>query len=359
MKYTDEFVREAVLLAQRVGNLEAAKQLGTEESNIRRWRSVGSLFARSRNKSTLLSELSGLILTYGPDITVHLYGQKCPHAGEWMKYWRSWPDFRGEAYNILPYAREYNKRTHLEVKDAQFLIGGDAHYWPHWGASTAHRAFVHFGKLLKPSHVVLNGDVFDLPQVTHHRPIAWKKHPDIRDEIEEVRTRLGEIQTSCHGAERYWVWGNHDLRYDNRLAEKIPQYEDVTGMRLQHHFVEWKFQNAIRINDTELEIKHRYRAGEMAVRLNVMRSGISYLTGHDHNRQLYRWRNARGTFYGINPGLMAEASGPQFEYDENHILNHDSGLAVITFEKGKMLPPELIEVMEPGKVFFRGRVTEL
>ena len=358
MKYDAKTIQLAIELARDRDVKEAQKITGVNERTIRRWLLGDYQNARSSSKSELLNELSKFILTHGPEITVDRYGTLSKHSGEWKRHWQTWPQFRYEAACLAPLAPQYNKRLFLEVKEAIFLVGSDAHYWPYWGASAAHRALIQFAKVLKPTHIVLNGDVPDFPQITHHRPIAWKKEPTLREEMEEVHLRVGEIESS-HSCERYWVWGNHDIRWDNRLAEKVPEFEDITGMSLRHHFPKWKFQNAIRINDTALEMKHRFRGGEMAVRHNVMRSGISYLSGHDHNRQIYRWRDAHGTRYGINPGLMASPWSPAFEYQENHIYNHDSGLAVITFENGKMCPPELIEVVTPDKVWFRGRFYEV
>ena len=99
--------------------------------------------------------------------------------------------------------------------------------------------------------------------------------------------------------------------------------------------------------------------GELAVKNNVMRAGISYWTGHDHNREIWRWKDLRGTRYGMNPGMGAEPWGPQFEYNEQHPSNHDSGLLVVQFQNYKMMPPELIEVIEPGAVWFRGQRYEV
>lgn len=355
MAHDKKTVEKAKALAKKLGNIhEAARQLGLSPGTVRHWVKNDSLGIDFRTKSDLLSELSQLIVRCGPEITHDAYSRLTRHGGSFRRYWPSYIQFRNEAWALAPYAPQYNRRLYLEVVDALFLIGSDFHYAPQWGEPTAHRALILFSSILKPTHVVLNGDIADFPQVTHHRPIAWKKIPTLRDEIAEIILRVGQIEDANPGAVRLWNWGNHDIRFDNRLAEKVPEYEDVTGMTLQHHFPKWQFQNAIRINQDQLEIKHRYRGGELATRTNVMRAGISYCTGHDHNRQLYRWKDLRGTRYGINPGLVADPWGPQFEYQENNPSNHDSGLAVISFRNGRMMPPELIEVIEPGIVWFRG-----
>ena len=678
-KYSDEEMQAAVSLAKELKSIRgAAKQLGIPEKTVSRWVNCGTPPNRSIPKSELLQELSELIIRNGPEIPSHQYQRLCKNPGTFRKYWPSWVEFRNEAAKLCPFAPEYNRRIFLEVKEGLFLGGSDFHYWPYWGQTTSHRALLYFAKKLKPTHLILNGDVPDFPQITHHRPIAWKKIPNLRDELNEVLLRVGETEGAAAGAEKYWNYGNHCLdastecltkrgwvkytdilqsdsvfslvdgrgawseigeiiripyrgdlvrieknsmsmavtpdhrvllsrlnwktkqyditeyrrandlpssfnipmsarvempdldiqddaislcgwiltdgsiyesgavflfqskpygieriaglldglgleytrttryrerravcgrellkdplpstsfyvkiessrkihqwlsskkklpewagklsnrqfqilldsivdgdgtwnprdadrknscviygekeflesiqgvsvchgwrtrlvkdnrgdyrlwlareeklriepdcistepydgmvwclsvphsnfmvrrngcayftgnciRFDNRLAEKVPEYQDITGTRLSHHFPRWKFQNTIRVNDTELEIKHRYRGGELAVRNNVIRAGISIWTGHDHNREVWRHKDLRGTRYGMNPGMAADPWGPQFEYNENHPSNHDSGLLVVQFRNYKMMPPELIETIEPGVVWFRG-----
>ena len=355
--YTPEQIKHAMGRAAAIGQNAAAIETKIPRATIQQWMYYGAP-PDPTTKSELLRELSAHIIVHGPEISHGKYSQLTKTPGAFRKHWASWLDFRNEASCNAPYAAQYNKRVFIEVKDAVFLVGGDWHIWPYWDRPTALRALLHFAKPLGTTHVVLNGDVPDFPTVTHHRPIAWKQNPTLKDEMDAVKGAVDAVE-NVTGAERFWIWGNHCIRFDNRLAEKVPEYADITGMTLRHHFPRWRFQNAIRVNEFELEIKHRMKGGMYAVANNTKTAGINYLTGHDHNRQIYRWKDLRGTRYGINPGLAADPWGPQFEYQENHVYNHDSGLAVITFQNGRMMPPELIEVMEPGAVWFRGKRTEV
>jgi hypothetical protein len=309
---------------------------------------------QSKTKSELLSELSDLILRYGPEITWDNYQRLAEEPGAHRKHWASWIEFRFEAARLCPYAEQYNIRRFIELKDGILLTASDLHYWPMWGASTAHRGLCYVAQKIKPSVIVLNGDVSDLPGASSHRPIAWKKEPKVEDELVEVETRIGEIKDSAPGADRYINWGNHDIRFDNRLAEQCDWLRGVSGSSLVHHFPEWKFQNAIRVNEVELEIKHRNKSGQYAPANNVKDAGFSYCSGHDHNFNSFRWANLRGTFWGIDTGMGAEPWGPQFEYRENNTANWASGFAVLTFIKGKLQPPEMVPVIEPGVIWFRG-----
>jgi hypothetical protein len=61
----------------------------------------------------------------------------------------------------------------------------------------------------------------------------------------------------------------------------------------------------------------------------------------------------RGRRYGVDTGTLAEPKGPQFHYVQAGPLNWCSGFAVLTYRGGKLLLPELVEVID-GVAWFRG-----
>jgi hypothetical protein len=46
-------------------------------------------------------------------------------------------------------------------------------------------------------------------------------------------------------------------------------------------------------------------------------------------------------------------------YTEDNPKNWRSGFGVITIHKHKVMPPEIVEVIEDGHVYFRGKVYEV
>jgi hypothetical protein len=56
---------------------------------------------------------------------------------------------------------------------------------------------------------------------------------------------------------------------------------------------------------------------------------------------------------------MANLDDPAFEYAEDNPKNWRSGFAVLTFWQGKLMPPELCEVISEGIVYFRGQIIEV
>ena len=120
---------------------------------------------------------------------------------------------------------ENKVRTNLSMEDGLIIVGSDCHYWPGY-VSTAHRAFVHLIKKLKPNGIVLNGDIMDNATISQHNRIGWDKTPTVKEELEEVQARLGDIEkVRPAGAFMHRTIGNHDLRFDGKLSNVLGQYE--------------------------------------------------------------------------------------------------------------------------------------
>lgn len=252
---------------------------------------------------------------------------------------------------------ENNVRVNVELQNGIIVVGSDCHYWPGI-VSTAHRAFVKIIKDLKPNlrMVVMNGDVFDGASISRYPVSGWGATPSVKQELEACQERLGEIEEAAKGASLNWTWGNHDMRFNARLAAQVGDtWRGVEGMNLTDHFPRWKFSTSIMVNENVM-IKHRYHNGIHAVYNNTMKAGISVVTGHLHSLKVTPWSDYRGDRYGVDTGTLCDVDGNQFEYSEDNPKNHRSGFAVLTFVDGKMLPPELCQVWDDDHVVFRGQL---
>lgn len=252
----------------------------------------------------------------------------------------------------------HDARTELAVRDGVILVGSDAHYWPHV-ISTAHRAFVKFCKKLKPKIVILNGDVLDGAGISRFAPIGWEHRPSLIGEIEACKERLGEIESAVDGnCKRVWTLGNHDGRFETRLATVAPEYAKIHGVHLKDHFPLWEPAWSCWVNDTV--IKHRFKGGIHATHNNTIWAGKTMVTGHLHSLKVTPFSDYNGTRFGVDTGTLAEPNGPQFvDYTEDNPKNHRSGFAVLTYRDGRLMWPELVHVFEDGKVEFRGEIIEV
>ena len=265
-------------------------------------------------------------------------------------------DSRSSSFNVtIP---ENGVRVKFDLDSGVILVGSDCHYWPGI-VSTAHRAFVMFAKEMKPKAIVINGDAFDGATISRHPPGGtWEALPSVKQELEACQERLSEIEAASLNSKLHWTWGNHDLRFNIRLASQVGEgFKGIIGMNLTDHFPRWRFSTSIMVNDNCM-IKHRWHNGLHAVHNNILKGGTSVVTGHLHSLKTVPWTNYVGTSYGVDTGSLADVHGPQFSYAEDNAKNHRSGFAVLTFYKGKLLPPELCEVLDEdaGEIYFRGCV---
>ncbi len=254
-------------------------------------------------------------------------------------------------------------RSVIEVINGKGLIGSDAHYWP-GEISTGHRAFVHFCKKFKKelAFVVMNGDATDLSRISRHPPPGWTRMPETKDELEVTGERLHDIALAAgKGVPRFWPWGNHDQRYEVYLASHAAEVAGIKGMRLQDHFPDWEPCWSVFVNNRPggLVIKHRFKGGIYAARNNALMSGRSIVTGHLHAQQIIPHTDYNGTIWGVDAGCIADTYGPQFAYLEDNARSWRSGFALVSFKDGVLMPPELITVLEPGAVAFRGEIIEV
>lgn len=253
----------------------------------------------------------------------------------------------------------YPREHRIEIHDGTVVVSSDHHYWP--GTPTvAHQALIAVIKKVKPRLKILNGDIFDGGSIGRHPPFGWANRPKVKDELHACQERVGEIeQVLPRGCEWRWNVGNHCLRFERNLCMAVSDYEGLPGMRLQDHFPGWEFAWSTLINgdtDHPVMVKHRHAGGVHAGYNNAMKGGVTIVTGHTHALEVKPWGNYRcNRYYGVQTGTLADLHGPQFEYHENGPTHACSGFVVLTFKDGKLLPPELCEVID-GKAYFRGEV---
>jgi hypothetical protein len=101
-------------------------------------------------------------------------------------------------------------------------IGSDFHSW--FVDPFALRVFLDTIKLTRPNVVVLNGDVFDFPQISSHRKLPGHFHLNLHQEIVFGREHiLRAVREAAPDAVIYFVIGNHEYRLVNYLADTAPE----------------------------------------------------------------------------------------------------------------------------------------
>lgn len=264
----------------------------------------------------------------------------------------------GAHYEQYSTAHLIKSRHSLGIENGVVLVFSDAHFWPGI-RTTAYRALLWAIKELKPKAIVNNGDAFDGAAISRHPRIGWDSKPSVIEELKACEMALGEIEDIAGRAQLVWCLGNHDARFENRLAANAPEFQGVKGFSLKDHFPKWHPCWSVWPTE-DVVIKHRYKSGIHATHNNTVGGGKSIITGHLHSLKVTPYSDYNGTRYGVDTGTLADPVGPQFEdYLESNPTNWRSGFAVLTFHDGKMLWPEVVHSWCDGRIEFRGKVVDV
>lgn len=252
----------------------------------------------------------------------------------------------------------YPGRVELGIRNGTVLVFSDAHFWP--GLRTAaFRGLLWAIKELKPVAVIANGDIFDGATISRHPRIMWSRAPSVIEELRACQAAMGEIEAAAGRAKLIWTLGNHDARYESRLANSTPEFSEVNGFKLADHFTRWQICWAAWPTE-HVVIKHRFKGGLHATHNNTLTAGKTMVTGHLHSLKVTPFSDYSGTRFGVDTGTLADPYGPQFQdYTEDNPVNWRSGFAVLTFNDGALLWPELVHRIREDAVEFRGKVIQV
>jgi hypothetical protein len=253
-------------------------------------------------------------------------------------------------------------RKMLGIENGVVLVMSDAHFWPGIH-TTAYKGFLWAINEFQPKAIIANGDVFDGASISRYPRIGWDSTPSVIQELKACEIAMGEIEDTAkkarHNVNLVWTLGNHDARFENRLAANAPQYEFVKGFSLKDHFPAWHPCWSCWPTE-QVAVKHRWKGGIHATHNNTVNAGVSVVTGHLHSLKVTPFADYNGNRFGVDTGTLAEPSGPQFEnYLEDSPTNWRSGFAVLTFHNGRLMWPELVHKWAEGQIEFRGKVYDV
>lgn len=258
-------------------------------------------------------------------------------------------------------APAYKPRINLTLREGYCVIFSDAHFWPGI-RSLAFEGLLLVLKELRPKIVISNGDAFDGASISRHDPLGWQKAPKVIEELDATKGFLGEIERATPKAQHIFTAGNHDSRFDRRVASEISEFEDVPGMRLQDHLKAWDFCYGALVNeDTDpFFVIHAIRGGMYAPRNNAIAAGCTVFTGHLHSQKVIPHSTLLRDDEGIDSGTLADKDGPQFSYVSSRPTDWREGFAIQRVDKdGLRYPAELAQVRyfkKERRLVFRGEV---
>lgn len=193
-------------------------------------------------------------------------------------YWRRVP---------VPYDPDATVEDELcaatDIRDGVCIAFSDAH----WAItpqprSLAHEALLRVAAAMQPAMLLSVGDLLDLEAPSRHDPLMWGGlKASVQDGVYAAQRHLADLREAAPLAAQWWVRGNHDDRFDKKLAKVAPEFEGVTGTALQDHFAGWRMTYRLRIND-DVVATHRQRGGVHAGWNNLADNGCTTVSGDTH-----------------------------------------------------------------------------
>ena len=269
---------------------------------------------------------------------------------------------QNERYAHLQTAHRHTHRYELGIENGTALVFSDAHFWPGI-RTTAFKGLLWAIQELQPKAIVNNGDAFDGASISRFPRIGWDSKPSVIQELHACEACLGEIEEAAEKNKKpvklIWPLGNHDARFENRLAQNASEFEGVAGFHLKDHFPAWIPCWSTWLTQ-DVVVKHRYKGGIHATHNNTVGSGKTIVTGHLHSLKVTPYSDYNGPRYGVDTGTLADTDGPQFvDYLEDSPTNWRSGFVVLTFKDGQLLYPEVVQKFSEGQIQFRGQVIDV
>jgi hypothetical protein len=250
------------------------------------------------------------------------------------------------------------------LEKGHIIVFGDCHFWPEVSYTTAYKALIEMIKAFSPKAVICIGDAFDGSQASRHPRIGWQNTPTVKEELESCQEMMEGIEKVSKGAELIWTLGNHDARFETFLSNGGAQsYQGVQGFTLKDHFPLWKgcwtywIENPGTMNTV---FRHKWKGSWSGGRNNTLAAGTHVVSGHTHHLSAIQYNdyNTHGR-WGVQTGCLADPRGEQFiHYTQDAPTDWTSGFALLTYEQGHLLQPELIRVFDENKglVDFRGKL---
>jgi len=266
---------------------------------------------------------------------------------------------RQEAHKAKIEEAPVNVRRGIDLDKGRIIVFSDAHFYPD-DTTTAYKALLKFIEYFKPSVIVNNGDSFDGGSISRFPRIGWDKKPTVQEELEANKFYLGEIEKiRPAGCRLIWCLGNHDARFETMLAAQASAYEGVHGFHLKDHFPLWEGCWSFWVNDDTV-IKHRFKGGRYAGYNNAIAAQTNIITGHTHVLACQPITGYSRTIWGVQTGTLAEPNNMQFaDYTEDSPKDWRSGFVMLSWDRGKMLMPEMIQVCGENEVEFRGEILQI
>jgi predicted phosphodiesterase len=255
-------------------------------------------------------------------------------------------------------ATQHSVRRGMELEKGRVIIFSDAHFTDE--TTTGFKALLKFIEHFKPKAIICNGDAFDGAVLSRFPSINYERKPSVLDELNYCKNHLEAIEKiKPAGCRLIWTLGNHDMRYEAALVSRAPEFAGVDGFNLKYHFPNWETCWSFWVNEDTV-IKHRHKGGRYAGYNNVTASFSNIFTGHTHVLTCSPISTFdQKTYWGVQTGTLADINSESFQYTEDNAKDWRQGFIMASWERGRLLMPEMVMTCGENEVEFRGEILEI
>lgn len=190
-----------------------------------------------------------------------------------------------------------------------------------------------------PVGILIGGDFGDFYAVNQHGRYAGSE-VFLRKEVAAVNGRLDELDERWPRAEKVFLQGNHEFRFERYLDAKAP---DLFGLVSTESILKfdrrkkWKYVpygpgQLVRIGGSKLFARHEPLAGGvLPAHGTVVKAGCSVLYFHTHTAQSSQVVMANGdTHIGVSVGWLGDPDHWAFSYVKgHHQWSHGFGIVTV------------------------------
>jgi hypothetical protein len=209
--------------------------------------------------------------------------------------------------HVLPWRERYAKaegRKHLEV-----LVASDLH--SAFVDPFALQVFFDCLRIVSPDVVVLNGDVFDFPQISRHPKLPGAFNLNIQQEIDYARNRiLRPVREACPDAEVLFVIGNHEHRFVRYLADAAPELACLESMDFAKLFGLDEYEIRLAVRSSFMAPTGSMKRRELAENWHVIGGSYvvthgTYCGKHSASRQMERFQMSGTSGHVHRPSIAS------------------------------------------------------
>ena len=208
-------------------------------------------------------------------------------------------------------------------------------------ALTLVRAFL---KDFRPDELILNGDIYDMPQISkyHMRRNEVLKTGNIQDHLDHGEEGVSLLVDAAGATKNKFALGNHEDRWDAYLGSQAKELASMRCLEFEKVFnlqsFEWKkYGDGFWLND-RLFIYHGESLGASWTDKERQKVGASSITGHQHKQGVTYHRDRSRSYKNIGQGCLCQLNPPYLRTPPNwqqgfaygYILDDDKFRAIET-----------------------------